>query len=291
MFRFIDLFAGIGGFRIALEGLGGRCVASSEIDKSAVEVYRRNWPDDDEDHNLGDVRDIKELPEHDVLVGGVPCQAFSIAGKNEGISDDRGKLWNDAIRLVGLGRPKAFIYENVKGLLDPRHNETLVFLLKSFRNCCGDGSYKVHHKLLNSYDFGVPQNRDRLFIVGTRKDVLRDEFQWPTTSKEYRFLYEVLDGLEVPLEAPAYPIYQRDLFGDRIEGGFNKLVPNGGRNPFFPLADIRDGPTTIHSWDIKDVSEREKEICITIMRNRRNSKYGDSDGNPMSFEDIKELMS
>jgi DNA (cytosine-5)-methyltransferase 1 len=285
-FKFIDLFAGIGGFRLALEELGGTCVASSEIANDAISVYRKNWNDGD-NHNLGDICNIDELPEHDLIVGGVPCQSWSIAGKNKGAEDDRGKLWYEVIRLVSKHKPKAFIFENVKGLSDPRHRDSLNFLLDSFSKA----NYKVEFKVLNSYDFGVPQNRDRIFIVGIRRDTLVNDFVWPQSVANHKCLYDFLN-IEKPkgLKLKKSNIVQRDLFGNRVNVGFNKLTPLGEKNKFFVFTDIRNGPTSIHSWELKRTNKRQRMICETIMKNRRKPIYGECDGNPMSFKDIQGLI-
>lgn len=285
-FKFVDLFAGIGGFRIALENLGGECVASSEIASDAINVYQKNWCDDSE-HNLGDICNIDELPEHDLIVGGVPCQSWSIAGKNKGTEDDRGKLWYEVIRLVSKHKPKAFIFENVKGLADPRHRDSLNFLIDSFSNA----NYRVEFKVLNSYDFGVPQNRDRIFIVGIRRDTLVSDFVWPQGVASHKCLYDFLN-IEKPkgFRLKKSNVVQRDLFGNRVNVGFNKLTPLGEKNKFFVFTDIRNGPTSIHSWELQRTNKRQRMICETIMKNRRKPIYGECDGNPMSFKDIKGLI-
>ena len=283
--QFIDLFAGIGGFRFALEELGHRCVGYSEIEKNAIQVYKSNF-DTDSESNLGDITEICSLPAHDLLVGGVPCQSWSIAGKNRGLEDERGQLWNDVIRLVDHSRPKAFIFENVKGLIDPRHRECLESILSSFKSL----GYRTHYKLLNSYDFGLAQNRARVFIVGTHEEFTTNEFHWPTPTDEHQRLYEVFDKIRKPKKAGRFVPMGRDLAGNRINPGFNKLISKGQNNPFFVLTDIRNGPTSIHSWDIYETTAREREICMVILKNRRKSMYGDCDGNPMGFQDIKALM-
>ena len=107
-FSFIDLFAGIGGFRIALNKLNGHCIGFSEIDKEAILTYISNYQDD-MDSNYGDITKIKYIPHVDMLVGGVPCQSWSVAGKMKGFEDPRGQLWNDVIRLVSISKPKTFI--------------------------------------------------------------------------------------------------------------------------------------------------------------------------------------
>lgn len=284
-FKFIDLFAGIGGFRIALERCGGVCIASSEIANDAISVYQNNW-NDIEGHNLGDICNVDKLPDHDLLVGGVPCQSWSIAGKNKGVEDSRGKLWYEVIRLVGKSKPKAFLFENVKGLADPRHRGSLNFLLESFRS----SGYNVDFKVLNSFDYGVPQNRERIFIVGIRND-LNQQYVWPKVTGQHKYLFDVLDIEKPESENCLQVSYQRDLFGNRINVGFNKLTPVGEDNKFFIFTDIRNGPTSIHSWDLLNCSARQKEICLVILKNRRKPKYGKADGNPMSFKDIAELVS
>ena len=128
-FKFIDLFSGIGGFRIPLEKLGGNCVAYSEIDKHAIDVYRKNFNTNNETF-LGDITKVKKTPNADLIVGGVPCQAWSVAGKKKGFDDPRGKLWKDTIRLIRINKPKTFIFENVKGLYDPRNKSSLDLIIK-----------------------------------------------------------------------------------------------------------------------------------------------------------------
>jgi len=285
-FTFIDLFSGIGGFRIALESLGGVCIASSEIDAAAITVYRSNWPNDDPNHNLGDITQLQELPKHELLVGGVPCQPWSIAGNNRAFSDPRGQLWGDVIRLVEINRPKAFIFENVKGLKDQRHNDCFKIILSAFK----DAGYTVKAKLLNAFDYGVPQNRDRVFIVGIRKDLRNDEYMFPEYHECSLRLFQVFDNLVSPENGVTEVPIQRNKLGERHSMGFNKLTPKGQHNKFFIINDIRNGPTSIHSWEMTETTSHEKQICMTLLRNRRNKKYGPCDGNPMSFDSLKELL-
>ncbi len=175
-FTFIDLFAGIGGFRMAMQNLHGSCVFSSEIDKYAKVTY---------DYNFGEVPfgditkiDEKNIPEHDILCAGFPCQAFSIAGKRKGFEDEtRGTLFFDIARIIKEKRPKAFFLENVKGLRNHDKGKTLKTILKVLRD---DLDYYVPEpEIINAKNFGVPQNRERIFIVGFRKDMHKNEFQYP----------------------------------------------------------------------------------------------------------------
>lgn len=145
---FIDLFAGIGGFRVPLEELGCKNVGFSEIDKTAIEVYKNNF-DVKPGEYLGDIKQITNYPTADIVTGGVPCQSWSVAGKKHGFDDPRGALWFDTIRFVENVKPKAFIFENVKGLADPRNKENLLLIIKSFEEI----GYKVQYKVLNAFDF------------------------------------------------------------------------------------------------------------------------------------------
>ncbi len=186
-FTFIDLFAGIGGFRLALERLCGHCVNFSEIHSDAINTYCANFGES-EQFNLGDISKIKSLPAHDILTAGVPCQSWSIAGKNLGFDDDRGQLWNDTIYLLNLSRPKAFIFENVKGLVDPRNQNALSYILARIHAA----GYYAKHFVLNSSDYGVPQDRVRVYIVGFLNEVYLRKFRLPPPQKSTLKLIDVL---------------------------------------------------------------------------------------------------
>lgn len=167
-FTFIDLFAGIGGFRMAMERLGGNCVFSSEWEPKAQVTYFHNYGD----LPFGDITKNKikaKIPyEFDVLCAGFPCQAFSIAGKRGGFEDTRGTLFFDVAKIIKQHRPKAIFLENVKGLQNHRSGKTLDTILNVLRNDLG---YVVPTpKVMNAKHFGVPQNRERIFIVGFRKE-------------------------------------------------------------------------------------------------------------------------
>jgi len=291
-FTFVDLFSGIGGFRIPLESLGGKCLGFSEIDKNAINTYKNNFLgfQNSEEAELGSITALEKLPfkNIDLIVGGVPCQSWSVAGKMRGFDDPRGKLWNDTIRVVNSNKPKAFIFENVKGLIDPRNKKNLDLIIESFENI----GYKVNYQLLNSYDFGLPQNRDRIFIVGIRKGIkLNESFKFPLPTEKKSFLYEIIDNLNLDnISFEKKKFDTKELFGDKIPMGRTRFQKNNEFNDFFVFCDTRNGHTTIHSWDMIKTSKREKEICMTILKNRRKKIYGDSDGNPLKFEILKKLI-
>jgi DNA (cytosine-5)-methyltransferase 1 len=290
-FRYVDLFSGIGGFRIALDNVGGKCLGFSEINKRSIQVYKKNFSDIlDPDVDLGDITKITKLPFEDIdlIVGGVPCQAWSIAGKNKAFEDTRGKLWEDAIRVVKLNQPKAFIFENVKGLIDPRNSQNLTLIISTLESA---GYIVKKPRLLNSYDFGLPQNRDRIFIVGFRKD-LKDQaaqFEYPKSINFSLSLADVIDGLKKnSIQKKSFSAL--DIFGNKVPFGLNRFQSQNHLNDFFVFSDIRNGHSTIHSWEIIKTSEREKSICLTILKNRRKKLYGDKDGNPISFKNLKLLI-
>ena len=193
-FKFIDLFAGIGGFRTAMTSLGGECVFSCEIDKYCQKVYEYNYGD----IPFGDITqlDEKEVPDHDILLGGFPCQALSIAGKRGGFEDTRGTLFFDVARIIKEKRPKAFILENVKGLINHNKGNTLEVILETLRN---DLDYYVPDpEIVNAKDFGVPQNRERIFIVGFRNDLGIKQFSYPKPTGLIVKVEDILEKSEVP---------------------------------------------------------------------------------------------
>jgi len=289
-FSFIDLFSGIGGFRIPLEDLGGKCLAYSEIDQQAVEVYRQNFINylNDDEIDLGDIKKIDHLPPNvDLIVGGVPCQPWSVAGKLQGFDDPRGKLWFEVIRLLNKSQPKAFIFENVRGLASPTNKESFAYLLKEFEAI----NYCVKWKLINSYDFGVPQSRERVFIVGIRNDLENSqEYQFPEPIKIKPKLSDIIEEIKDCKPVNKVKLSADILFNGQVPPSRNRFQKDDELNDFFTFSDLRNGHTTIHSWDLIRTGPRQRLICMTILQNRRKKIYGDKDGNPLSFDDLKNLI-
>jgi DNA (cytosine-5)-methyltransferase 1 len=189
--KFIDLFSGIGGFRIALESVGATCVFSSDIDKDACKTYQNNFGE----YPYSDIKTIlaKDLPDFDILCAGFPCQPFSIAGKRKGFSDTRGTLFFDIERIIREKKPRFFILENVKGLVNHNQGKTLKIILnilaakvngkinnEAADNCLG---YNIFFKVLNSKNYGVPQNRERIFIIGFSEQDIKFNFPIPLKRK------------------------------------------------------------------------------------------------------------
>ena len=159
--KFIDLFCGIGGFRIALEKLGFECVFSCDIDEHAREIYYANFGE----YPQKDIKnvDINKIPNFDVLCAGFPCQPFSVAGKRNGFNDTRGTLFFEIEKILKIKKPKYFILENVVGLLTHDKGKTFNIIIENLINL----GYFVSHKVFNVKDFGIPQNRERVIIVGS----------------------------------------------------------------------------------------------------------------------------
>lgn len=275
-FSFIDLFAGIGGFRLALQSVGGTCIGFSEIAPDAINTYCQNF-NEDTSANFGDITKLKTLPEHDFMTAGVPCQSWSIAGKNLGFDDDRGQLWNDTLYLLNKVRPKAFIFENVKGLADPRNAKALEYILNRIKQA----GYYAKVNVLNAYDYGVPQTRIRIYIIGFKEKKYLDKFALAPATPGCIQLSDVLDDCE------AKECRQSNDNNARWSLSCNEK----GFNDYFLFNDLRNGSTTIHSWDIQETTDREKNICYLLLKNRRKDKYGELDGNPLNIKHFQELDS
>lgn len=189
--RFIDLFAGIGGFHLAFERQGAKCVFASEIDSFCQKVYNDNFgmiPS-------GDITqiDAKDIPDFDILCAGFPCQPFSYAGRLEGFEDKtRGTLFFDILRIIKAKRPKMFLLENVKGLKSHKKGETMKTIIDSLEN----EGYYIHWEILDSHEFGVPQKRERWYCVGFDKDI---HFEFPKGTNNKTVLRDIVDqGLNDP---------------------------------------------------------------------------------------------
>ena len=168
-FTYVSLFSGIGGFEQALNKLGGTCVMASEIDKFAEQAYQALYGH----ATVGDITEVKaeDVPDHDLLVGGFPCQSFSVAGKRKGFEDTRGTMFFEIARIASVKKPKILLLENVKGLVNHGKGRTLDTMIEILNEI----GYVVDFNVLNSKYFGVPQNRERVFIVAVREDLIESE--------------------------------------------------------------------------------------------------------------------
>ena len=169
--KIADLFGGVGGFRLGIErAINSSCVFYSEIDKFSVQTYNKNFK---ENHKPTDITNIRaeDIPNFDMLCGGFPCQAFSIAGKRGGFQDTRGTLFFEIARIIKVKRPKIVFLENVKGLLNHEKGQTFSIIIQTISEL----GYNVQWMVLNSKFFGVPQNRERVFIIGSIREEPRPE--------------------------------------------------------------------------------------------------------------------
>lgn len=277
--RFIDLFAGIGGIRCGLEqaakarGIPTACVLTSEIKPYAADVLRENHPTET---ITGDITKVetKNIPDFDILCAGFPCQAFSSAGKRQGFADTRGTLFFEVERILREKRPKGFILENVEGLVNHDNGKTLKVIVDRLAAL----DYKFDFRVLNSKHFGVPQERKRIYIVGSiySKPDLHD---FPI--KECK-LGEVL---ETGLPTSNTPFVKTLLHHFSVEQLYGKSIK-----------DKRGGDTNIHSWDLEikgTVSPIQKKLLDSILTERRKKKWAKiigidwMDGMPLTLEQIR----
>ena len=224
--KFIDLFAGLGGFRIALESLGAKCVYSNEWDEPVQKVYEENFGDIPE----GDITLVDEntIPDHDILCAGFPCQAFSISGKQRGFEDSRGTLFFDVARIVKAKKPKIVFMENVKNFATHDEGRTLAVVKATMEEL----GYTFYQKVLNAVDYGVPQKRERIYMVCFRNDLNVGEFVYPKSFKLERHVEDfLLDDEEMV----------KNLYVDRPDTYFNGNEDNEYSNKSIRLGIVNKG--------------------------------------------------
>jgi len=278
-FTFIDLFAGIGGTRLGFEqackekGFKSKCVFSSEIKPYAIETYRDNFNNDEV---LGDITliDPNDIPNHNVLLAGFPCQPFSSAGKRKGFLDDRGGLFFQIFQILKIKQPTAFLLENVEGLKNHDNGKTLQTILNKLSSI----GYFVNYAILNAIDFSVPQQRKRIYIVGHKKTQIDLTFY---KDKKLKYVGDVLENI---------PFEQND-FSKKLLKQFNYTELYGKS-----IKDKRGGKNNIHSWDIElkgAISFEEKELLNEVLKKRRYKKWALlknidwMDGMPLTLDEIK----
>lgn len=215
VYRSIDLFAGIGGIRLGFDKAfaeNNKTVFISEWDEYAQKTYQLNFQDDID--IAGDITQIDEkcIPSFDICLAGFPCQAFSLAGKHLGFNDDykgicRGTLFQDVVRICNHHKPKVIFCENVKGLTIHDHGKTFHVIRKAFQSI----GYQVFWKILNSKDYGVPQNRERIYIVAFRDDLNVGEFVFPEPYEEAKTIRDILEPAPIPTK-----YYLSDVYIDTL---------------------------------------------------------------------------
>ncbi len=219
MYKSIDLFAGIGGIRIGFDNAFKKNIKTvfvCEWDKAAQETYKANFTDNFD--IAGDITQIneKDIPDFDICLAGFPCQAFSMAGKHGGFNDNykgrcRGTLFQDVVRICDLHKPKVIFCENVKGLTIHDRGRTFEIIKGAFEEI----GYKVFYKVLNSKDFGVPQNRERIYLVCFRNDIAPEEFEFPKGGKKKTCIRDIMDPAPVPSKYYLSDVYMQTLINHK----------------------------------------------------------------------------
>lgn len=284
--KFVDLFAGIGGIRKGFElacadrGIKTECVFTSEIKPYAIKVLKQNHPNETITGDITQV-DATKIPDFDFLLGGFPCQAFSAAGKRLGFEDTRGTLFFDVERILKEKQPYGFVLENVEGLVNhdreksgDKIGRTLTTILEHLEAL----DYKVSWKVLNAKYFGVPQERKRVYIVGTKKEK-------PNLEKFHRLNCSLADVLETDIPTTDSKFTRLLLKHYTVEELFGKAIK-----------DKRGGNNNIHSWDIElkgTVSKEQRKLLNVMMTERRKKKWAEEygidwmDGMPLTIDMIR----
>lgn len=284
--KIVDLFAGIGGIRKGFElacagrGIKTECVFTSEIKPYAIKVLKQNHPNE---KIMGDITqvDASKIPDFDFLLGGFPCQAFSVAGKRLGFEDTRGTLFFEVERIIKEKHPYGFVLENVEGLVNhdkespkDKIGRTLATILEHLEAL----GYQVSWRVLNAKYFGIPQERKRIYIVGTRKEK-------PNLEKFHRQDCSLADVLETGIPTMDSKFTRLLLEHYSVEELSGKAIK-----------DKRGGNNNIHSWDIElkgSVSKEQRKLLNTMMTERRKKKWAEEygidwmDGMPLTIDMIR----
>ena len=236
---FIDLFAGLGGFRLALESCGAKCVYSNEWDNFAQDVYKNNFGETPD----GDITKVNEnsIPNHDILCAGFPCQAFSISGNQKGFEDNRGTLFFDVARIIKAKLPKVVFMENVKNFATHDTGKTLQIV----QNTLDALGYSFYQKVINAADFGIPQKRERLYMVCFRKDLLISSFNFPRSLVLSRFVEDVLLDDESLIQ---------NLYVERKDVTYNNEQNNSYNNKPIRLGIVNKGGQGERIYSTKGVA-------------------------------------
>ena len=283
-FTFIDLFAGIGGFRMALQNCGGECVFSSEWDEAAKQTYFANYGE----VPFGDITKINvdDIPEFDVLAGGFPCQPFSSIGKREGFKHKtQGTLFFYIAEIIKAKQPKAFILENVPGLLNHDEGKTYATIMEVLEK---ELEYKVFSKVLNSADFGVPQERKRLYFIGFRKDIDSLKFKMPEGNSERVGIGQFV---EKDAKGPSISKHLQQSYIFKKDDGHPEIIDSNSDFPVKTLCAsyhkiqritgtfVRGGETGLRLLtenECKAIMGYPKEFKIPVSRTQMYHQFGNS---------------
>lgn len=290
-FTFIDLFAGIGGFRLAMESLGGKCVFTSEWDKQAQKTYQLNFGDLPHGDITKEETKAAIPKKFDVLCAGFPCQAFSIAGRRGGFEDTRGTLFFDVAEIIRRHKPGAIFLENVKGLRNHNGGRTLETILNVLRN---DLNYFVPDpQVVNAKDFGVPQNRERIFIVGFRKSLGIEAFSYPEKIKKHPRFGDVKEKVIVDTRYYLSSQYLKTLKEHKARhaskgNGFGyELIPDDGISNAIVVGGMGRERNLVIDKRIKDFTPRTRirgEVNREGVRKMTPREWARLQGFPESYK-------
>jgi len=243
--KFIDLFAGIGGMRLAFEAAGAECVLTCEINEDALKTYKTNFKSNLWHSYHNDILTLTKsiVPDHDLLVAGFPCQPYSIAGLRKGLKDERGgDVFLSILKILKGKAPQAFLLENVKGMLNHDDGETFKFMVYSLASC----GYFIRQEVLNSKDHAnVPQNRERVFVVGFKDKDKAKRFKFPGKIQLKRTIHDCLEQTKVD---PSF------YYDSRFEC-------------FSEIEKSVKSKDTLYQWRRKYVRENKSNSCPTLTAN------------------------
>jgi len=296
--KFIDLFAGIGGTRLGFERAGAKCVFSSEWDKFAQKTYEANFGEIPH----GDINKIesKDIPDFDILIGGFPCQPFSSIGKREGFEHPtQGTLFHEIVRILEDKKPLSFLLENVKGLTNHDNGKTFKIILETLED-----KYWVYYRILDSFNFGVPQNRERIYLIGFRKEKFKQKpiFEIPKSNNKVSYINEYL---EENMEGYSISKHLQESYLFKKNDGRPKVIDKSTKEPVKTLVStyhkiqrltgtfVRDGKTGLRLFtenECKAIMGFPKNFKVPVSRTQMYKQFGNSVAVPVIEELSKRIV-
>jgi len=298
LFTFIDLFAGIGGTRLGFESAGGKCVYTSEWDTASQKTYFANFGEVPN----GDITkiDAKTIPNFDILLAGFPCQPFSTIGQRKGFEHaTQGTLFYDIARIIKEKNPKGFMLENVPGLLNHDGGKTFKVIMSTLDEL----GYKASYKVLDSSKFGVPQQRKRIYMVGFRKDLVNDDFEFDfpegTNDKVYinKFLESNVEGYSISERLQKSYIYKKDdgrplVIDKNSKIHVKTLVATYHKIQRLTGTFVKDGPTGLRLFTVNECKAMmgfPKDFVVPVSRTQMYRQFGNSIVVPVVSSVAKEV--
>jgi len=297
-FRFVDLFAGVGGFRLALEANGGTCVFSSEWDQFAQKTYRANFGETPR----GDITKIEasDIPKFDILTAGFPCQPFSSIGKRQGFAHrTQGTLFFDILRIAKAHRPAALLLENVPGLLSHDGGNTWTTILGALQ----EADYYVFFRILNSAEFGVPQHRERVYIVAFDREKLKTpNFGWPNARKRQVGIGKYL---ETGVTDRSISRHLQRVYINKFDDGHPQIIDTKSDFPVKTLVAsyhkiqritgtfVKDGPTGLRLLtenECKKIMGFPKNFKLPVSRTQMYRQLGNSVAVPVARKVSEQIV-